>query len=145
MLIYEAPNLESGEVIKGGVKEISSRLNCTTGAVYNAASLRCLIHKTWEVDKIQCDDNDKTYCHEQEMLDEWDKVTEPFKKASRMLRRRMRETEREKKYRLAIQTLQAIAQRKAKRDEWDATYAFYDCRKAAKKCLENLGEPTTLH
>lgn len=90
MLIYEATNLETGEVIEGDVKEIASQLNCTAGAVYNAASLRSLIHKTWEVDKIHCDDGEKTYCHDQELLDEWDKVTEPFKKASRMLRRRRR-------------------------------------------------------
>ena len=55
----------------------------------------------------------------------------------------------EKKYRHAILTLQAIAQRSGGGkdgtwDEWTEAAAFGDCRRAAYRALEYLGEPTTM-
>ena len=51
----------------------------------------------------------------------------------------------EEKYRFAIMTLQAIAQRKADPpNEWTQAEAFIDCQIAAVKTLRELNEKITL-
>lgn len=51
----------------------------------------------------------------------------------------------EEKYRFAIMTLQAIAQRKADPpNEWTQAEAFIDCQIAAIKTLRELNEKITL-
>ena len=54
-----------------------------------------------------------------------------------------------KKYRHAVLVLQAIAQRSGGYknggyDEWSEASAFRDCNYAAVRCLEYIGEPTTM-
>lgn len=52
----------------------------------------------------------------------------------------------EEKYQHALLVLRAIANRTGENkfgfDEWTQAEAFYDCRKAAAKCLKYLDEPT---
>lgn len=58
----------------------------------------------------------------------------------------------EEKYRLAVQCLQAIAQRTGTNkvdgyevwDEWTEARAFKDCSIAAENTLKRIGEPTRL-
>ena len=52
---------------------------------------------------------------------------------------------KKKKYKFAIMTLQAIAQRKADPpNEWTQAEAFIDCQIAAVKTLRELNEKITL-
>ena len=55
-----------------------------------------------------------------------------------------RECTLEEKYKFAIMTLQAIAQRKADRNEWSQAEAFIDCQDAAVITLQQLNEKITL-
>ena len=50
----------------------------------------------------------------------------------------------EDKYKFAIMTLQAIAQRETDSNEWSQAEAFIDCRNAAIKTLKELNEKTKL-
>lgn len=50
----------------------------------------------------------------------------------------------EEKYKFAIMTLQAIAQRETDYNEWSQAEAFIDCQNAAIKTLRELDEKITL-
>ncbi|MBO5032850.1 MAG: hypothetical protein J6D08_13365 [Lachnospiraceae bacterium] len=51
----------------------------------------------------------------------------------------------EEKYKVAVNALQAIAQRGNGQDEWDAAHACYDIQRVASETLERLGENTFMN
>lgn len=84
MIIYIATNIETGDVIEGEAHEIAKRLNTSRNTIYNALSSKRKIHSIWVITKNVAYDN--PYRFPQVLLEEWDRVTEPFKHISKLRR-----------------------------------------------------------
>ena len=84
MTVYKATNEETGEVIEGGARDVAKALGVVTKSIYNAACGNVKIRNVWFVttntkrSKASGNSNKIT----PKLLDEWEKVTEPYKKAS---------------------------------------------------------------
>ncbi len=89
MQIYRATNIETGEIIEGGARDLARKLGVVTKSVYNAVAMQQKIKYVWFISteksyrKANGKGNGKTNRITPQLLDEWEKVTEPFKKASK--------------------------------------------------------------
>lgn len=85
MVIYKAENLVTGEVIEGGARDLAKVFGMTINAIYNAVSNEGCVKKGWIVYKENMV-KDNAYRLPQELLEEWDRVTAPFKRLNRKKR-----------------------------------------------------------
>lgn len=81
MITYIATNIETGEIIEGGAKDIAKKLGVVTNAIYNAENLQQKVRFVWFISKGKRE-SERTYNFPTALLEEWDRVTAPFKKAS---------------------------------------------------------------
>jgi hypothetical protein len=94
MQIYRATHIETGEIIEGGARDLARKLGVVTKSIYNAVALQQKIKYVWFIStekpyrKANSKSNDKTNRVTPQLLDEWEKVTEPFKKASQKGRKK---------------------------------------------------------
>ena len=79
---YVARNVIDGETYKGSAAELAKRLRVTTTRIYHASSNMTLIFGMWEVEKVQETGEEKSYSRVA-FMEEWDRVTTPFKVLSR--------------------------------------------------------------
>lgn len=83
MVIYRATNIETGEIIEGGARDVAKALGVVPKSIYNAVALQQKIKYVWFIStnakqsKTSADKNRIT----PQLLNEWDTVTETFKKA----------------------------------------------------------------
>jgi len=85
MQIYRATHIETGEIIEGGARDLARKLGVVTKSIYNAVASQQNIKYVWFIstDKKQSKAEGKTNRITPQLLDEWEKATEPFKKASK--------------------------------------------------------------
>lgn len=84
--LYRAIHDETGETYEGTAKELAEILHIVPGTVNKAALQYCKVAKHWTIKKIGhiVQNYPKNECKfPQELLEEWDAVTKPFKDASR--------------------------------------------------------------
>lgn len=88
MQVYRATNVETGEIIEGDAKYLAKKLGVVTKHIYNAVALQQKIRYVWFIstDKKQKVSGGKPNKITPDLLDKWDKVTEPFKKLSKKVR-----------------------------------------------------------
>lgn len=90
MTVYKATNEETGEVIEGGARDLARNLGVTANSIYNAASDGFRVNGKWliyrEIKNV--DTETKSDRLSPQLFDEWEKVTEPFKKASQKGRKK---------------------------------------------------------
>ena len=80
MTTYTAENIETGEIIKGGARDIAKKIGVAQGSIFNAVSSKQKVRRVWVI-KCNVTTKKSTYCIPQELWAEWAKATEPFKKA----------------------------------------------------------------
>lgn len=81
MTTYIAENIETGEVIEGGVRKLANHLGVAPYNIYNSVYTKSKVKFVWVITKRNCM-NENPYKFPQALLDEWDAVTEKFRKAS---------------------------------------------------------------
>lgn len=81
MTTYIAENIETGEVIEGGVRDIARKLGVVPNTICNAVSAKSKVKFVWVITK-RVGINENPYKFPQALLDEWNLVTEKFRKAS---------------------------------------------------------------
>ena len=88
MQIYRATNIETGEIIEGGARDIARKLGVVQKTIYNAVAMQQNVRFVWFIstDKKQKVSGGKPNKITPDLLDKWDKVTEPFKKLSKKVR-----------------------------------------------------------
>lgn len=79
MQIYRATNIETGEIIEGGAKDLAKKLGVVTNAIYNAENLQQKVRFVWFISKGKAEGK-TNYNYPQALLEEWDRVTEQFRK-----------------------------------------------------------------
>jgi hypothetical protein len=83
VVVYRATNIETGEVIEGGVRDLARTLGVVPKYLYNAVANQQKIRYVWF---ITSERKTKPKCISthlpSDVWDEWDRVTEPFKKLS---------------------------------------------------------------
>ena len=79
MTTYIAENIETGEVIEGGVRDIARKLGVVPNTICNAVSAKSKVKFVWVITK-RVGINENPYKFPQALLDEWDRVTEQFRK-----------------------------------------------------------------
>ena len=94
MTVYKATNEETGEVIEGGARDLAKKLGVVTKSIYNAVALQQKIKYVWFIStekpyrKANSKSDDKTNRVTPQLLDEWERVTAPYKKASQKGRKK---------------------------------------------------------
>jgi hypothetical protein len=85
MTVYRATNEETGEVIEGGARDLARTLGVTSNSIYNAASDGFRVNGKWLIYREIKNVDTETKCDRisPQLFDEWEKATEPFKKASK--------------------------------------------------------------
>lgn len=90
MTVYRATNEETGETIEGGARDLARNLGVITNSIYNAASDGFRVNGKWliyrEVKNV--DMETKFDRISPQLFEEWERVTEPFKKASQKGRKK---------------------------------------------------------
>lgn len=81
MTTYIATNIETGEIIEGGAKDIAKKLGVVTNAIYNAENMQQKVRFVWFISKGKRASK-RTCDIPTALLGEWDMVTAQFKKAS---------------------------------------------------------------
>lgn len=74
MTTYIAENIETGEVIEGGSRDIARKLGVVPNTICNAVSTKSKVRFVWIVKSRNLPKIPK------ELWEEWDRVTAPFKK-----------------------------------------------------------------
>lgn len=83
---YSAINLETGEEIRGTSTELAKFFNTKTRNINKYALEGLKLHGVWQIKKETDEgiyEESKMYRISEDILAEWDRVTEPFKRASR--------------------------------------------------------------
>jgi hypothetical protein len=90
MTVYRATNEETGESIEGGARDLARNLGVTTNSIYNAASDGFRVNSKWLIYREIKNINTETKCDRisPQLFEEWETVTEPFKKASKKGRKK---------------------------------------------------------
>lgn len=84
MTFYRATHDETGEVLEGSKRELAETLHVSPTAIFQAAILKDNIDTHWKIRKIEGDKLESArWNFPVELREEWDRVTEPFKEASR--------------------------------------------------------------
>ena len=85
MVVYRATNVETGEIIEGGARDVAKALGVVPKTIYNAVALQQKIRYVWFIsaDKKRSKASGNSTKITPQLLDEWEKVTEPYKKASK--------------------------------------------------------------
>lgn len=85
MTVYRATNEETGEVIEGGARDLARNLGVTANSIYNAASDGFRVNGKWLIYREIKNVDMETKCDRlsPQLFEEWERVTAPFKKASK--------------------------------------------------------------
>ena len=84
MTFYRATHNETGEVLEGSTKELAKVLNVLPTSINRAATDKVNIGTHWQILKVEGEKLESAMRNFPiELRDEWDRVTEPFKEASR--------------------------------------------------------------
>lgn len=84
LTFFRAINNETGEVLEGSKGEIAEKLGVLPAAINQAAILKENIDTHWKIRKIVSEKLESSNGNFPiELRKEWDRVTEPFKEASR--------------------------------------------------------------
>ncbi len=86
MTTYIAENIDTGEIIEGGVRDVARKLGVVSNTIYNSVATKSKVRSEWLISK-KSDHEPTTTRISQKQLDEWERVTAPFKKASARKRR----------------------------------------------------------
>ena len=81
MVVYRATNIETGEIIEGGARDLARKLGVAHGYIFNAVSRQQKVKCVWFISTEKKKDKIVTR-NLQSLLEEWDVVTAPFKKLS---------------------------------------------------------------
>lgn len=88
MQIYRATNIETGEIIEGDAKDLAKKLGVVTKHIYNAVALQQKIKYVWFIStekpcrNANSNSNSKANRISPQLIEEWEQVIAPFKKAS---------------------------------------------------------------
>lgn len=83
---YKATNIIDGEVLEGSVAYLARKLKVSIDRIYQASSSATVVAEMWEVSKetSECEPSSGSkYNFPYDLLQEWDRVTKPFKVLSR--------------------------------------------------------------
>jgi len=89
MQIYRATNIETGEIIEGGAKDIAKKLGVIPKTLYNAVAMQQNVRYVWFIStdkKVSKSGNTNKITPQ--LIDDWERVTAPFKKASQKGRKK---------------------------------------------------------
>lgn len=86
MVVYRATNIETGEIIEGGARDLARKLGVVQNSIYNAVSTQQEIKFVWFISSER-KTKPKIVYMPSDIWDEWDRVTEPFKNAIAKARR----------------------------------------------------------
>lgn len=87
MTFYRATHNETGEVLEGSKRELAESLGVLPTTIYQAAILKDNVNTHWKIRKIVSEKLESSKGNFPiELREEWDRVTEPFKIASRTKR-----------------------------------------------------------
>ena len=84
MVVYRATNIETGEIIEGGARDLARELGVVQNTIYNAVAMQQKIKYVWFVstEKRNCKLESKANRMTPHLIEEWERVTAPFKKLS---------------------------------------------------------------
>lgn len=85
MIIYRATNIETGEIIEGGARDLAKTLGVVPKSIYNAVPMQQKIKHVWfiSVEKKAHKTGSKVNSITPKLLADWDEITTPYKKASK--------------------------------------------------------------
>ena len=88
VVVYRATNIETGEIIEGGARDLARALGVAPRYIYNAVSNQQKVRFVWFISSEKKTKPKSVFSYlPLDIWDEWDRVTEPFKKLSAKVRR----------------------------------------------------------
>lgn len=82
-VIYRATHNTKGKVYEGTASEIAARIKVYKSTIYKITSSK-VVGGCWLVERIsELSESETTYRFPQDLIDDWNRTTKPFKAASR--------------------------------------------------------------
>lgn len=81
MVVYRATNIETGEIIEGGARDLARELGVAPRYIYNAVSSQQKIKFVWFISSNTKKSKSNGQITPQQLA-EWERVTAPFKRLS---------------------------------------------------------------